>query len=102
MRLAGPRSSLSRQWVVACRPRSSAHDRHFLPMARITANRRVHLAGGRIEAAPNQRQIFALERAGAPVIGEEVRQAPMRRIRLGNDQKAGRVLVEPVHNSRAA
>ena len=48
-----------------------AHDRHFLPMARITADRRDHLARGRIEATPNESKIFALKRAAAAMIGEE-------------------------------
>jgi hypothetical protein len=71
---------------VACRPR-------------IPADRRGDFARGHIEAAPNERQIFALERAGAAMVGEEFSQAPMRRVRLGDDQKPRCILVEPVHNS---
>src|SRR5580700_8245179 len=77
-----------------------AHDRHFLPMAGIAPDRRHDLAGGRIEAAPDKRNIFALERAGAAMIGEEFGQAPMRRVGLGDDQNPGCVLVEPMDDTR--
>src|SRR5580704_2961784 len=76
-----------------------AHDRHFLPMARITADRGCDLSCTRIEAAPGERKIFSLERAGAAMIGEEFGQAPMRGVGLGDDQKPRRILVEPVHDS---
>src|ERR1700733_5146187 len=76
-----------------------AHDRHFLPIARIPADRRGDLARGPLEPPPDERQIFSLERAGAAMVGEEFSQAPMRRIRLGDDQKPRCILVEAVHNS---
>src|SRR5271165_1400909 len=34
------------------------------------------------------------------MIGEEIRQAPMRRVSLGDDEQPGRVLVEPVDDAR--
>src|SRR5580704_14703946 len=77
-----------------------AHDRHFLPMARITADRGCDLSCTRIEGPPSKRQIFALQGAGAAVVGKEFGQAPMRRVGLGDDQKSRRVLVQPVHNPR--
>src|SRR5580700_2191943 len=55
-----------------------SHDGHFLPVARIAANCPLDLAPVDVEVAPNDRQIFALERAAAAVVGEEVGQAPMR------------------------
>src|SRR5271155_1375568 len=79
-----------------------AHDRHFLPMARIAPDRRHDFAGGLIEAAPDERNIFALERTGAAMIGEEFGQAPMRRVGLGDDQKPGCVLVESMDDNRPA
>src|SRR5580692_622762 len=75
-----------------------AHDRHFLPMARITADRRDDLSRTRVEAPPSKRQIFPLKRAGAAMVGKELGQTPMRRVRLGDDEKSRRVLVEPVHD----
>src|SRR5579872_4850695 len=78
-----------------------AHDRHLLPMARITADRAHDLSGGCVESAPNEREIFALQGAGAAMIGEEFGQAPMRRVGLGDNQKPGCVLVEPMHDSGA-
>src|SRR6202453_1692266 len=76
-----------------------AHDGHFLPMARIAADRRDNLARTRIEGAPSKRQIFALERAGAAMVGEEFGQTSMRGVSLGDDQKPRRVLVQAVHDS---
>ena len=64
------------------------HDRHFLPVVRIAANRRGNPAGGGVEAAPDQREIFTFERPGSTVICEQLGQAPMRRVGLGRDQKA--------------
>ncbi len=55
-----------------------------------------------VEAAPDERQIFALERAGAAVVGEEIGEALMGGVGLGDDEKPGRVLVEPVDDARAA
>ena len=54
-------------------------DRHLFPMARIAADRRRDLAGGGVEAAPDEREIFALKRAGSAVIGEQLGQARMGR-----------------------
>src|SRR5271156_2045915 len=64
-----------------------AHDRHFLPMARIATDRRHDFCRTRIEAAPDERQIFAIQGAGAAMVGEEFGQATMRRVSLGDDQK---------------
>src|ERR1700722_11284350 len=69
----------------------SAHDRHFLPIARIAADRRDDLTRARVEAAPSERQIFSLERASAPMICEQVGQALMRCVSLGDNQKPRRV-----------
>src|SRR5579863_3045796 len=63
-----------------------APDRHFLPMARIPSDRPVKPSGCRVEAAPDEGEIFALQGAGAAMISEELRQAPMRRVGLGSDQ----------------
>src|ERR1700722_14144361 len=58
-----------------------AHDRHFFPIAPIAAERRNVLARTRFEAAPGKRQILALQGAGAPMVGKEVRQSLMRGVR---------------------
>src|ERR1700722_18676413 len=63
-----------------------AQDRHFFPIARIAADRGDNLARARFEAPPNQRPIFALERAGAAMISEEFGQAPMGGVRPVDDQ----------------
>src|ERR1700722_18079472 len=76
-----------------------AHDGHFLAIARIAADRRDDLSRARFEAAPNDRQIFSLKRAGAAMVGEEIRQALMGRVGLGYDQSPGGALVQPVHDS---
>src|ERR1700733_4818553 len=75
-----------------------AHDRHFFPIARIAADRGDDLARTRFEAAPGERQIFSLQGAGPAMVSEEVGQALMRGVGLGDDQKSRRVLVQPVHD----
>ena len=45
-------------------------DRHLFPMARIAPDRRRDLAGGDVQAAPNERKILALKRPRPAVIGE--------------------------------
>src|ERR1700722_3843877 len=76
-----------------------SHDGHFLAMARIASNGPLDLACMNVEPAPNERQIFAFERAGAAVVGEEVGEALMRGVGFGDDEEPGRVLVEPVHDT---
>src|ERR1700722_3910404 len=63
-----------------------ARDRHFFPIARIAAERRDDLSRTRLEAAPGERQIFALERASAPMVGEEVGEALMGCVSFGDHQ----------------
>src|SRR6478672_1536323 len=75
-----------------------AYDSHSRPMPRITSERRHDLACGHIEAAPDERKIFALERAGAAMVGKEFGQPPMRGIRFGDDQQSRRVLVQAMHD----
>src|SRR5271165_268214 len=74
--------------------------RHFFAMPGMAGDRRIDFARRRVEAAPDERQIFALERSAAAVIGEEIGEASMSGVGLGDDQKAGRVLVEPMDDSR--
>ena len=63
-------------------------------------DRRVDGALGAARRAPGEGEIFAHERAFAAVIGELRAQPLMRAVVLGDDQKAGGVLVEPVHDAR--
>ncbi len=65
----------------------------------MAADRRVDLAGGRVEAAPDEGEIFAFEREGAPVVGEQQGETQVGRVGLGDDEQAGRVLVEPVDDA---
>src|ERR1700722_8700637 len=76
-----------------------AHDGHFLPITRISAHRRCDLSCAHFEAAPNERPIFSLERAGAAMVGEEFGQAPMGGVCLRDHKESRRILVEPVHDS---
>ena len=91
---------MSRQRVTAWRPRASVDDRHSFAMARMAPDRRFDPAGGRVEAAPDEREILALERTCASVVGEELGEATVGRVGLGDDEQAGRVLVEPVDDAR--
>ena len=49
--------------------------------------------------APDEGEIFARQRQLAAVIGEEAREAVMRGVGLGDDQQAGRVLVDAMHDA---
>ena len=51
------------------------------------------------QAAPDKRKIFALERAGAAMVGEQRGEALMRGVGLGDDQQPGRVLVESMDDA---
>ena len=63
---------------------------------------RVNGAERPIWNAPGEGEVFANERKRFSVVNEEPRQPLMRGIRLRYHQKARRVLVQPVHDSRAA
>ena len=52
--------------------------------------------------APHQREIAALELALAAMIGELLGERAMRPVGLGDDEQAARVLVEAMHDARAA
>ena len=67
---------------------------------RVPAERRVHDPGAAGKRIPHQRDIFAHQRARAAVVGEQVRQPPMRRVGLGDHQQPRRVLVQPMHDPR--
>ena len=53
----------------------------------------------RVGHAPDEREIGALERAGAAMVGELRREALMGPVVLGDDEQAGRVLVEAVDDA---
>ena len=75
-------------------------DRHFLALVRMAAERRVDRARAPGESAPGEREIFAHQRTGAAVVGEQIGEALMRGVGLGDDDQPGRVLVEPMDDAR--
>ena len=54
---------------------------------RVAAERGVDRAGHVEERTPDERQIFALQRTGAAVVGEGVGEAFMRLVGLGDHQQ---------------
>src|ERR1700741_3193027 len=74
--------------------------RHFFAMPGMAGDRRIDFARRGGEPAPDKRQIFALERSAAAVIGEEIGEALVRGVGLGADQRPGLILVEPMDDSR--
>ena len=53
-----------------------------------------------VQRAPDERQIAALQPAVGAVGGELPSEPRVRLVRLGHHQQTGRVLVEPVHDTR--
>ena len=49
--------------------------------------------------APDEREIAALELAGAAMVGELLGERAMRLVGLGDDQQPARVLVEAMHDA---
>lgn len=81
------------------RPRDSpgTDDRHPLSVSRITSN-------GTIDREPISTQVAPREHCidpANPSLGERRRQAAMHRFRLGDQQEAGGVLVQSMHESGA-
>ncbi len=72
------------------------HDGHFLPVARVAADRRVDERLRRLEAAVDQGQIDL----GHGAVLELVLQIPKGVIVLGGDDEAAGVLVQPVDDAR--
>src|ERR1700722_3985236 len=75
------------------------HDRHFLPLTRMAAERRVDPAGARVERAPGNREIFANQRPGAAMVGEQRGEPLMRGVGLCDDDQPGSVLVEAMDDA---
>jgi Family of unknown function (DUF6476) len=75
---------------------------HFLAIHRRPAKRRRNhtFATGRL--SPHDRLISAFKPAVAPVGSKELAQAFMSRIRLGDNEQAGGILVEAVDDARPA
>src|ERR1035437_7170563 len=71
-------------------------DRHPHPVAAVAADRRVDRPGARRRVSRHQRQVLAADLA----IGQHLRERAMDRITLGHHHQAGRVAVQPVHESR--
>src|SRR5579863_8503877 len=77
---------------------AQADDRHLLTLARMTGDRRVDRSRAFLHRAPDESEIFAFQPSAA-MIGEERGKTLMSRVALGDDEEAGGVLVEPVHNA---
>ncbi len=75
---------------------------HPFPGVRVTPDRGIDGTDRLVRQAPDEAEVFALERTGAAVIGELCRERPMSGFGLGDDQQARRVLVEPMHNAGPA
>ena len=73
--------------------------RHPLSLRRVAADGRIDRPALAIRGAPDKRAVFPEERQGAAMVGEKRGKAAMRPIGLGDDQQAGRVLVEPVDDA---
>src|SRR5271169_1167184 len=80
-------------------PARRLNDRHFVPLTRMAAERRVDLAGARVERAPGNREIFANQRPGAAMVGEQRGEPLMRGVGLGDDDQPGSVLVEAMDDA---
>ncbi len=78
------------------------HHRHPVAMVGMPSERRLDRAGAAVRLTPDEGPIVPQQRARAPVVGEDVGEAPMGTVRLGRDHQPGRVLVEPVHDAGAA
>jgi hypothetical protein len=76
--------------------------RHFLPMCRGAADRRIDdtMASGRL--SPDNGLIAPLEHAITTMSGKQLGKALMGGIGFGNDQESRSILVEPVDNAGPA
>ncbi len=77
------------------------HDSLFLAMPWVAAQWGLNRAGAALHGAPDKSEIVAGEREGPPVIGKQVAQRLMRFVILGDHQKAGCVLIEPMDDTGA-
>src|SRR5438445_5939484 len=86
--------------IAGDRPLAAAHraDRHPHPVARMASDRSVHDRFVRTDAPVNHRQVAARHGPG----GQLLHQIVIGHARLGDDEKARGVLVEPVDDARAA
>ena len=76
--------------------------RHLLPGMRMPVDRCIHGAALAVRQVPGKGQVAAPHRAGAAVIGELRGQRLVRPVVLRHHHQPGGVLVEPVHDARAA
>src|SRR6185437_4302403 len=74
-------------------------NRHLGPARRVAADRRVDDPSRSRRGAPDKREIAALERAGATMVGELLGESAMRLIGLGDDHQPARILVEAMHDA---
>ena len=84
---------------MAVAARAPRDDRHLLAVMSGAREGRLDGAAPPRRHAPDERQIGPLQRPGPAVVGELRREPLMRPVVLGDDEKPGRVLVEPVHDA---
>ena len=78
--------------VIGDRCAAAGHDRHPLAIPRVTADRRLDAATRGRRLAAHEREVLLLDAA----VAELAHQAGLRRIGLGDDDQAARLLVEPM------
>ena len=81
---------------LGARPPSSRGDARWRPMAAST------LPAETSKPPQTSARYSRIKRAGAAVVGEKVGEALVGGVGLGDDEKPGRVLVEPMDDARAA
>ena len=84
--------------VVGDRCAAAGHDRHPLAIPRVTADRRLDAATRGRRLAAHEREVLLLDAA----VAELAHQAGLRRIGLGDDDQAARLLVEPMDDPGSA
>lgn len=82
-------------------PAGGLHDSYFLPVALRSGQVGVDRALEAGWRSPYEGDIGSFQRACLSVIGKLRRKALVSQIGLGNDQKAARILVDPVNNAGA-
>ena len=76
------------------------HHGHALAVGGVATERRVDGTEQSFWLPPNEGAIATRERQGPAMVGEERGKAAMRRVGLGHDEQARRILVEPVDDAR--
>jgi hypothetical protein len=98
---AGPGVALEHLPVGDGRP-ATGTDRHFVTGLRVAVDGLVDCSFRARRHAPDECEVGALQRPGAAVIRKLGRELAMGAVGLCHHQQSARVLVEPVHDPRAA